>query len=77
MTEQTPSAALRQATTWQKSSYSQGASDCVEITTDVPGWVGVRDSKLGGSSPVLAFSQGEWNAFIAGAKAGEFDGQHS
>ncbi|MGH3601469.1 MAG: DUF397 domain-containing protein [Pseudonocardiaceae bacterium] len=37
-----------------QSSYSQAQNDCIELTTEVTGWVGVRDSKLGAYSPVLA-----------------------
>ncbi len=36
------------------------------------GWVGVRDSKDQGAGPVLAFTEQEWNAFLAGAGSGEF-----
>lgn len=36
---------LAQAT-WVKSSFSQGGgSECVEVTRDVPGVIGIRDSK--------------------------------
>lgn len=66
-------AALTTATGWRKSSYSDGANNCVEVTTELPGWVGVRDSKLGAESPVLAFSLSEWRAMLAAARAGEFD----
>ncbi len=66
-------AALTTAAGWRKSSYSQAANGCVEVTTELPGWVGVRDSKLGAESPVLAFSISEWRAMLAAAKAGEFD----
>lgn len=59
-------AALSQARHWRKASLSQGENTCVEVTGEVPGWVGVRDSKLGDSSPVLAFGQAEFRAFLAG-----------
>lgn len=65
-------AALTHPCGWRKSSYSQGANDCVEITTELPGWVGVRDSKLGTVSPVLAFTLPEWRAALAATEAGEF-----
>ena len=56
---------------WRKSSFS-GNNGCVE-TTESPEVVWVRDSKdLGG--PVLAFTRHEWTAFLAGVRAGEFDG---
>ena len=66
-------AALTVSTAWRKSSRSQGANNCVEITTELPGWVGVRDSKLGHGSPVLAFTEHEWRAMLTGARLGEFD----
>ena len=66
-------AAMTTAAGWRKSSYSQGQNGCVEVTTELPGWVGVRDSKLGAESPVLAFNLSEWRAMLAAARAGEFD----
>lgn len=65
--------ALRGVGGWHKSSRSAPANGCVEITMEVPGWVGVRDSKLGADSPILAFTHHEWRAMLAGARAGEFD----
>ncbi|MGH4021202.1 MAG: DUF397 domain-containing protein [Pseudonocardiaceae bacterium] len=61
------------ATQWRKSSYSQAQSDCVEITTDVPGRVGIRDSTLGATSPVLTFTAPAWRALLTNVKDGEFD----
>ncbi len=60
-------------TDWVKSSSSQGANSCIEFNFTVPGYVGVRDSKLGDASPVLVFTAAELDAMLAGAKAGEFD----
>ena len=37
------------------------------------GIVAVRDSKLGDASPILRFTRAEVAAWLAGAKAGEFD----
>jgi Domain of unknown function (DUF397) len=55
---------------WRKSSYSQGQNGCVEVTTELPGWVGVRDSKLGASSPLLPSSTAQWTAFLEDILAG-------
>jgi hypothetical protein len=59
-------AALTTAAGWHKSRYSQGINGCVEITTELPGWVGVRDSKLGPASPLLAIPTAQWRALLAG-----------
>lgn len=69
MNHQAARAALAQASGWRKSSYSQAQNDCLEITTDVSGWIGVRDSKLGTFSPVLAFALPEWRATLAAMEA--------
>jgi hypothetical protein len=55
---------------WRKSTFS-GVGDCVEVTA-ADGEVKVRDSK-DPSGAVLDFTVAEWQAFVAGAKAGEFD----
>jgi hypothetical protein len=55
---------------WHKSARS-GGGDCVEVTT-LERVVGVRDSK-NRRGPVLVFRFGEWNAFLAGVRDGEFD----
>ena len=59
-------------TTWRKSTFSNNGS-CVELADLGGGVVGVRDSKLGDASPVLRFTRGEIDAWLAGAQAGEFD----
>jgi hypothetical protein len=57
---------------WFKSSYSDGASNCVEVAFADDGAVGLRDSKHR-EGPVLEFNRGEWAAFIAGVQSGEFE----
>lgn len=56
---------------WRKSSYSGANGDCVEVAGNLPGVVAVRDSKDRGG-PALVFSRAEWDAFLSGAKDGEF-----
>ena len=55
---------------WRKSSYSGGSGgNCVEVATNLPGLVAVRDSKhlLG---PALVLSPAQWRAFTASLRAG-------
>lgn len=58
---------------WRKSSYSgNGGGNCVEVASNLPGVVAVRDSKNPDGS-VLMIEPAEWREFIAGVKAGRFD----
>jgi hypothetical protein len=43
---------------------------CVEVATNVPGIVALRDTK---TETLMQFSRQEWGDFLRGAKAGEFD----
>jgi Domain of unknown function (DUF397) len=58
---------------WRKSSMSTYNGNCVEIACLRNDRIGVRDTKDHETGPVLAFTQKEFGAFLAGAKAGEFD----
>ncbi|MCI2423468.1 DUF397 domain-containing protein [Saccharopolyspora sp. K220] len=60
-------------TNWRKSSRSTGnPNNCVEVG-DAAHVRGVRDSKLGEASPVLAFGRGTWASFVSNLKSGRFD----
>ncbi len=59
------------AARWRKSVVS-GDGGCVEVAY-VDGVIGVRDTKDNGAGPVLMFTEREWTAFLAGARAGEFE----
>ena len=47
---------------WRKSTRS-GNGECVEVADNLPGVVGVRDSK-DPTGPVLTFEPHTWRAFI-------------
>ncbi|GGO81677.1 DUF397 domain-containing protein [Nonomuraea cavernae] len=57
---------------WRTSSFSGSNGQCVQVAFLGGGHVAVRDSK-DPTGPVLTFTAGEWNAFIRGAKEGEFE----
>jgi hypothetical protein len=57
---------------WYKSSKSGQDGSCVEVAEMRDGGRAVRDSK-DRSGPILKFTPAEWDAFIGGAKDGEFD----
>jgi len=55
---------------WHKSTHST-SQECVEVG-HTAGAVGLRDSK-NPDGPELWFTPEEWDAFVSGVKAGEFD----
>ncbi len=57
--------------TWRKSAQSNVNGNCVEVAHVDP-MIAVRDSK-NPQGHVLLFTRAEWDAFLAGAKDGEFD----
>jgi hypothetical protein len=59
---------------WNKSSFSNGASACIEVSAGHPADgddVFLRESDDPGV--IVRTTAVKWAAFIAGAKAGEFD----
>jgi hypothetical protein len=56
---------------WFKSSAS-GGGGCVEVAHLPLGGVAVRDTKDRGKAPHV-YTRHEWEAFLIGAKNGEFD----
>jgi hypothetical protein len=60
------------AVTWRKASASNPSGDCVEVAALAGGAVAVRNSREP-HGPALVYTPAEIAAFLAGAKAGEFD----
>jgi Domain of unknown function (DUF397) len=58
---------------WRKSSLSTYNGNCVEVGNLRDGRIAVRDTKDQEMGPVLVFGRSDWEAFLAGAKHGEFD----
>jgi hypothetical protein len=59
---------------WRKSSWSAQNGNCLEFAEFPGGIVGVRDSKdKAPDRAILTFSKTEWESFVAGVVAGEFD----
>lgn len=48
--------------TWRKSTRSGNAGDCVEVATNLPDVIGVRDSK-DPAGPTLTFTPTQWTTF--------------
>ena len=57
---------------WRTSSHSGGNGNCVQVATNLPGIIAVRDSK-NPAGPELIFSPASWAAFTATVRAGDFN----
>jgi hypothetical protein len=57
---------------WRRSFKCGSHGSCVEIAK-LPEGVAVRDGKAGEEGPVLRFTHEEWDAFVTGIRAGDFD----
>ena len=57
---------------WRKSSFSNPSGNCVEVAEASNGQVAVRNSREPDSG-TLFYTRPEIDAFVRGAKAGEFD----
>lgn len=60
------------ASSWTKSSLSNGNGNCVQVSGLSGDLIRVRDSK-DVKGPVLRFTTDEWDAFVGGVRNGEFD----
>jgi Domain of unknown function (DUF397) len=66
-----PATELRDIT-WRKSRHSNSQGTCVELAGLPGGEIAVRNSRHP-DSPALIYTPAEMDAFIKGAKDGEFD----
>jgi hypothetical protein len=66
-----PAADLRDVT-WRKSRHSNSQGTCVEVAGLPDGSIALRNSRHP-DTPALIYTRAEIDAFIRGAKDGEFD----
>ncbi|MFI1253682.1 DUF397 domain-containing protein [Streptomyces netropsis] len=57
---------------FRKSSFSSEAVECVEIATNIPDIVAIRDSKAP-EGPILRVSSAPWDVFRQALTRGAFD----
>lgn len=62
------------AAQWRKSLLSgDDGGQCVQVATNLPGIVAMRDSK-NPAGPVLVLTPGAWARFLGAIRNGAFDG---
>lgn len=66
------SAELISGAAWRKSRHSGAIGNCVEVAPLAGGEIAVRNSRFP-TGPALIYTRAEMEAFLAGAKDGEFD----
>jgi hypothetical protein len=54
---------------WHKSSYSGQDGNCVEVATNLPGLVAIRDSKRPEGARLIV-TPSEWRTFLAATRQG-------
>jgi len=64
-------ASLLDSARWRKSRHSNPSGNCVEAADLPAGEVAVRNSRFP-DGPALIFTRAEWEAFIMGARDGDF-----
>ncbi|MFC4586119.1 DUF397 domain-containing protein [Sphaerisporangium corydalis] len=58
---------------WRKSSWSSGdGGQCVEVATNIPGLVAIRDSKVPHGSALVVLPA-QWGAFLQRIRTGDRD----
>jgi hypothetical protein len=57
---------------WHKSRYSNPSGNCVEAAQLPAGAVALRNSRYP-DGPALVFTRAEWDAFLLGARDGDFE----
>jgi hypothetical protein len=65
-------ASMIEGAQWTKARQSNGQGNCVEVTVLDGGGMAVRNSRFP-DGPALVFTPGEAEAFLAGAREGQFD----
>ncbi|MFJ4657288.1 DUF397 domain-containing protein [Nocardia sp. NPDC088792] len=62
----------RSELSWRKSTFSNPSGNCVELAPMTDGQVAVRNSRDPEGS-IIVYTRPEIDAFLRGAKSGEFD----